>query len=88
MCTSTTRKNKNTKIRPIKSRQICMILLFSKRMIQSLGILFKGPIGRVFVDISPVETIAAVRRVSEIVNLVASLLESLHHLRKVFVPPT
>jgi hypothetical protein len=56
-------------------------------MTQSVGILAKGPVRGVFIDVGPSETAATVGRVPEIVDLVARFTEAGHDFGVVWIPP-
>ena len=56
-------------------------------MVQSLLVLVEAPIWGVLVDVGPVETVAAVGRVAEVVDFVPGLTEARYHLGIIFVPP-
>ena len=64
------RKDEDTSICPVQGIPIVLELTLSLRMVQSLTILLKRPIRGVFVNVRPMETIPAVRRVTEVVNTV------------------
>lgn len=64
------RKNQNAGIHPLQSLNVIGELLLRRRMRQALCVLRKRPIR---VDVRPVETMPTMRRIPEIIDLVAVL---------------
>ena len=52
------------------------------------GVLLEGPIRGIYIHISPVEPGAAVRRISEVIDIVTFGLEAICHLGIVRTPPS
>ena len=66
------RKDEDTGIGPLESLQVRLELTLSQRMMQTLGVLAERPVESLLVDVSPTETIPAMRRIPEIINLMTS----------------
>ena len=60
---------------------------FCQRMVQSLGVLVKGPIMGVLVHVRPMETGAAVGRVTEVINIQAFLTKAFHDIFVIWISP-
>ncbi len=56
-------------------------------MSQFFGVLLERPVGGVFVYVGPVETGAAVGRVTEVVDIVVFLAEALDHFGVIGISP-
>lgn len=71
----------------LEGLQIGRKLTFGQWMVQSVGVLLEGPIRGVFVDVSPMEADAAVRRIPEIIDSQAFFLEAFDNSFVVWVSP-
>ena len=72
---------------PVQGVQVGGELAFGFGVVEAFAVFVEGPVGRVFVDVGPVEAGAAVGRVTEVVDFVSRGAEALHYLCVVFVPP-
>ena len=80
-------KDENAGVGPFQGFQVGGELAFRQGVMQTLGILFECPFRGFRVDVGPMETRPAVRRIAEVIHFVTGLAEALHHVGEVRIPP-
>lgn len=73
MSTSTARKNEDASIRPLQGIQISCELLLGERMVQSICIFLESPILGIVIDVCPMETGPAMRRIAKVIHFMSYL---------------
>ena len=80
-------ENEDAGVGLLQGLQIGRKLAFGKWMVQSFGVLFKRPIRGVFVHVSPMEPIAAMRWITEVIYGETFGLEAFDYILIIWVSP-
>lgn len=73
MGAATARQNQNAGVSPLQRFNVIGELLLRRMMRQTVCVLRKRPICAIRVDVGPMEAVAALRRITEIIDLVTEL---------------